>query len=174
MSGGEAKAGKYEMVAVRWDRILSKPGEPLNFERFGKGDTVDLTAAEAQRLVKAGAVVKPGDAEKARVEAAKAQLDAALAALPEDLRAEYLAALQGSSSNSSSSSSGSGGSGSEKKPVQEDPASYNIADVMAYVGNDADKATAIAELEQARGDGKTPRSTLLDQLVAIAQTAGQS
>lgn len=50
------KAGKYELLAVRWDQVLSKPGEPFNFTRYRKGDVVDLDVEDARRLVKAGAV----------------------------------------------------------------------------------------------------------------------
>ncbi|WP_027500411.1 hypothetical protein [Rhodococcus sp. UNC363MFTsu5.1] len=52
----EATAGEYLLVALQWDQITSKPGQPTDFRRFRRGDVVELTAAEAQRLLKAGAV----------------------------------------------------------------------------------------------------------------------
>lgn len=82
----DVKAGTYELVAVLWDEPLSKPGEPFDFKRHRKGDKVKLDVEEARRLVAAGAVVKPGDLEKARAAAAKAQYLAALAAVPEEFR----------------------------------------------------------------------------------------
>ena len=54
------KAGEYELVALRWDEITSKPGEPFDFVRHRKGDKVTLDVEQARRLVVAGAVVKPG------------------------------------------------------------------------------------------------------------------
>lgn len=56
----DIKAGDYELVALRWDEITSKPGEPLDFVRHHRGDTVTLSVEDARRLVVAGAVVKPG------------------------------------------------------------------------------------------------------------------
>ncbi|HXH77310.1 hypothetical protein [Nocardioides sp.] len=91
----EIKAGKYQLVAVQWDQITSKPDEPLDFTRHTHGAIVELSAAEARRLVGAGAVVKPGQLEKSKAERAreiaeqaKAEYEAALASLPEDVRAE--------------------------------------------------------------------------------------
>ncbi|MFC7450546.1 hypothetical protein [Rhodococcus daqingensis] len=56
MTAQQAHAGEYLLVALRWDQITSKPGQPTDFRRFRRGDVVELTAAEAQRLLKAGAV----------------------------------------------------------------------------------------------------------------------
>lgn len=95
MDLNDVKAGKYQLVAVRWDQITSKPSEPLDYIRHRKGAIVDLTAEDAKRLVAAGAVVKPGQLEKSRAEAAraaaeraKADYDAIVAGLPEDVRKE--------------------------------------------------------------------------------------
>lgn len=91
----EIKGGKYQLIAVQWDQIKSKPDEPLDFTRHTYGAIVELDAAEARRLVAAGAVVKPGQLEKSKAERAKeiaeqarAEYEAALAALPDDVRAE--------------------------------------------------------------------------------------
>ena len=75
-------AGKYELVAHLWEQPDPswKPGEPYLFTRHVQGDTVTLTADEAERLVQAGAVVKPGEREKALVGAYQAQAAAAQAA----------------------------------------------------------------------------------------------
>lgn len=91
----DVKAGKYQLVAVRWDQITSKPGEPLDYTRYRRGDIVNLNAEDAKRLAAAGAVVKPGELEKAQAEKAKAEAEqaaaayqATLAGLPEDVRKE--------------------------------------------------------------------------------------
>lgn len=47
-----------------------------------------------------------------------------------------------------------------------DPAGYSIPKITSYVGDDAEKAAAVLELEQARGDDA--RSSLVKQLEAIA------
>lgn len=59
----KVKAGKYELVALRWDQITSKPGAPLDFVRHRRGDKVDLNVEDARRLVRAGAVKVSGDEE---------------------------------------------------------------------------------------------------------------
>lgn len=82
-------AGSYELVAELWDEPTSKPGQPFEWVRHRRGETVELSDAEAKRLLAAGAVVKPGEVEKAQVAAAKAAYEAALAALPPEVRAEY-------------------------------------------------------------------------------------
>jgi hypothetical protein len=92
VSDDDIKAGKYELVAVSWDEIKSKPGEPLDFVRHRRGDVVDLDVETARRLVRAGAVVKPGAREQAQAAAALANLRAAMAALTPEQRAELLAA----------------------------------------------------------------------------------
>ncbi|MGI8682067.1 MAG: hypothetical protein ACR2JO_08050 [Mycobacteriales bacterium] len=56
----DIKAGSYELTALQWDEITSKPGQPLDFHRHRRGDTVSLDVEQARRLVTAGAVRKPG------------------------------------------------------------------------------------------------------------------
>ncbi len=87
----DVKAGTYELVADLWDEPLSKPGEPFDFKRHRTGDKVTLDVEEARRLVTAGAVVKPGEREKAALAAAQAALQAALAAIPEEYRDQITA-----------------------------------------------------------------------------------
>lgn len=82
------KAGTYELVAVQWDEQTSKPGEPFDFIRHRAGDKVDLDVAEARRLWLAGAIVRPGERERAAAEQARLVYEAALAALPDDVRAQ--------------------------------------------------------------------------------------
>lgn len=53
-----ATAGRYELVAIVWDELTSKPGRPDIFVRHRQGDIVQLDAAEATRLLAAGAVVE--------------------------------------------------------------------------------------------------------------------
>lgn len=75
-------AGKYELVALSWDQPKTglKVGEPYDFTRRVQGDVVTLDEQEAIRLYQAGAVVKPGEREKALVGAYQAQAAAAQAA----------------------------------------------------------------------------------------------
>lgn len=80
------KAGKYELVALRWDEPKSKPGEPFDFVRHRRGDVLDLNTEEARRLVAAGAVVKPGERERAQRERARQAYEAAQRLVPDDLR----------------------------------------------------------------------------------------
>lgn len=53
-----------------------------------------------------------------------------------------------------------------------DPAGYSIPKLQAYVGDDAEKAAAVLELEQARGDDA--RSSLVKQLEAIANPSSDN
>jgi hypothetical protein len=91
----EIKAGRYQLVAQSWEHITSKPTEPLDFTRYVRGDIVELNVEDAKRLFAAGAVVVPGQLEKAAVERARAefelaqaQLNALISGLPDDVRAE--------------------------------------------------------------------------------------
>lgn len=90
----DVKAGKYELIAVSWDRITSKPGQPLEFIRHRQGEVVDLDVEQARRLLRANAVVKQGERQRAAVAAAQAQLQAALAAVPPELREQVQADVQ--------------------------------------------------------------------------------
>lgn len=53
---------KFKIVARHWDQIKSKPHEPLVFTRHTAGDVVEIPKAEADRLLKAGAIEPPGRA----------------------------------------------------------------------------------------------------------------
>ncbi|MBZ5736488.1 hypothetical protein K8Z61_18510 [Nocardioides sp. TRM66260-LWL] len=47
----------YEVVALFWEQITSKPGQPLEYVRHRRGTVVHIDdAAEVQRLVNAGAI----------------------------------------------------------------------------------------------------------------------
>lgn len=87
----EIKAGEYELVAVQWDEVLSKPGEPFQFRRHKKGDIVRLNADDARRLYAGGAVVRPGERQKAKAQLALANFRAALEALTPEQREAFLA-----------------------------------------------------------------------------------
>lgn len=91
----EVKAGEYELVCALWDQPVNKPGEPFDFVRHRAGAIVTLDGPEAKRLFSAGAIVVPGSREKAQAEALRAQLEAALAALPDSVREEVLATQRG-------------------------------------------------------------------------------
>lgn len=88
----DVKAGTYEVACLQFDKITSKPGDPLVYTRYRRGDAVELDVATARRLVRAGAVVEPGAAERAAAEAARLQYEAALAALPAAVREQVLGA----------------------------------------------------------------------------------
>lgn len=82
----QVKAGKYELVALRWDEPKSKPGEPFDFVRHHQGDVLDLNVENARRLVAAGAVVTPGEKQRAEEERARLAYEAARAQVPDTLR----------------------------------------------------------------------------------------
>lgn len=88
MDINDIKAGTYELVALRWDEPTSKPGEPFTFVRHRRGDKVELSESEAKRLVLAGAVVEPGALERSAAERARREYEAALAQVPDVVRAE--------------------------------------------------------------------------------------
>lgn len=167
MDLNDVKAGKYQLVAVRWDQITSKPGEPLDYVRHRRGDVVDLNTEDAKRLVAAGAVVKPGQLEKSAVEQARAlaeraqrDYEAALAGLPEDVRTEVApATVPNTGSDGSSTDSTDGGS---KEPT--------VKEILDGVGDDAAKAQAALDEERARGD--KARKTLVEPLEAVIAKAG--
>lgn len=56
---------KFKIVARHWDQITSKPHEPLVYKRHKAGDVVEIPKAEADRLLKAGAIETPGRAAPA-------------------------------------------------------------------------------------------------------------
>lgn len=160
MDLNDVKAGKYQLVARRWDQITSKPGEPLDYVRHRRGDIVDLNAEDARRLVSAGAVVKPGELEKSEADRARAaaerarrEYEAALAALPDEVRAEVAPATQPPAP-------------ATQYTEGADPADFKIEQVTAYVGDDPARAADVLAREQAHGDDA--RSTLVKKLEAIA------
>lgn len=185
----EIKAGPYELVAELWDKPISKPGEPFDFIRYRKGDTVDLSVDEARRLFTAGAVVEPGAIQKAALEQARQAYEAALAMVPDHLRSELPAAgdLTGSeplatglvapapagdvitgpgtvaAGTTLTDSGGTDASGYDPTAEGE-----TIPKVLEYVAGDPVKAAAVLDLEKA---GDSPRSTLIEQLEAIANPA---
>lgn len=158
MDLNDVKAGKYQLVAVRWDQITSKPGEPLDYVRYRRGDTVELNAEDAKRLVKAGAVVKPGQLEKdalerarAEFEAAQTQLSAVLSGMPEDVRAEV----------------------APETVSQEPTGPGKVADIKKDVGDDVEKARAALKAEQDLGDDARPSLVKhLEDLIAAADGQG--
>ena len=163
----ETKAGEYELVAVQWDEPTSKPGEPFTFIRHRRGDTVTLNEEEASRLVRAGAVVKPGEREKVAAQFAKAQFAAALAALPDDLRAELLGQGAAPVVDPAGFDQPNVDGVTAPAPGQID-LSLSVADIMAAVGTDAALAAQALEQEQAADQ---PRSTLVSRLQAVVDTA---
>lgn len=120
----DVKAGKYQLVALRWDKILSKPGEPFDFKRYHRGDEITLDVEDARRLVAAGAVVKPGELERQRAEEAKRAYEAAMALVPDSLREEDTGAT--------------GETGGAEVPADFDPErpdKYNVDVVQAYLAS---------------------------------------
>lgn len=49
----------YELLADEYHETTSKPGEPFTFKTYRKGDTIQLDAENARRLIEADAVVDP-------------------------------------------------------------------------------------------------------------------
>lgn len=94
----DLEAGDYELVSEIFDQPTNEDGKAFTFKRYRKGDTVTLDLAEAQRLYKAGAVVLPGEREVAAAAFARAQYEAALAALPDAIRAQVLADVSATAS----------------------------------------------------------------------------
>lgn len=81
----DVKGGKYELIVLSWDELVSKPGDPVEFKRHTKGDIVTLNVEDANRLVRAGAVVKPGEREKSAAERLRVAAEAAQKAYDEAL-----------------------------------------------------------------------------------------
>lgn len=153
MDLNDVKAGKYQLVAPRWDQITSKPGEPLEFIRHRRGAIVELNTEDAKRLVGAGAVVKPGQLEKTKAEQARAiaeraaaEYQAILAGLPEDVRADVAPTTVAK---------------------DEGPKPGSIEAILAEVGDDADKATAALEAEV--GEGGKNRAGLVKKLQGVIE-----
>lgn len=163
MDLNDVKAGRYQLVSLRWDQITSKPGEPLDYVRHRRGDIVALDVEDAKRLVAAGAVVKPGQLEKSAAEQARAvaeraqrEYEAILAGLPDQVRSEVAPATVAA-----------GTSPPEGYTDGADPGDFTIKQVQDYVGDDKERAAAVLALEQARGDNA--RVTLVSELEAIAK-----
>jgi len=89
------KAGRYQLVAARFDQQTSGPNDPFTFKRYVRGDVVTLDVEEAERLLRAGAVVEEGALEKADAEAKLAAAVAALQLLPDELRSAITAGVLG-------------------------------------------------------------------------------
>ncbi len=89
------KAGRYELLDLRWDEPTSGPQDPVfTFVRHYQGEILELDEAQAKRLVLAGSVAEEGELQRRRVAALRAQYEQALANLPDDLRrAEQVRAL---------------------------------------------------------------------------------
>lgn len=137
----DLEAGDYELVSEIFDQPTNDEGKTFTFKRYRKGDTVTLDLAEAQRLYKAGAVVLPGEREVAAAAFARAQYEAALAALPEDIRAQVLADVAGAAPATSVS---------DPEPVVEKPKRVSPKeDWVAYaVSRGADEAEAEASTKE--------------------------
>lgn len=73
MSEETMKAGKYELLAHHYNRPTSKPGEPFTYTHHTKGDVIDLTAEEAERLK--DVIAKPGEAAKREAERHRAEAE---------------------------------------------------------------------------------------------------
>ena len=147
----DVKAGEYELVAVQFDKILSKPGEPFDFKRYRQGDRVPLDVEDAKRLWLAGAIIEPGSRERATAEAARQQYEAALAALPPEVREQVLAEQAGIFLDSS-------GESQNGEPVEPPKNALKPEWVDYAVALGWDKATAEAlkkpDLQKAIWDAK--------------------
>lgn len=149
------KAGRYELVAKLWEEPTSKPGEPYTYKRHVEGDLVDLDDEQARRLVAAGAVIEPGARERAAALAAKAAYEAALAALPDSVKAELDAERQDAADTAAAAALDLARAGS--KPVQAAPKTTWEAYGLSQ-GLDQAKLTAAskADIVAAFRDGAEP------------------
>ncbi|XBB66859.1 hypothetical protein ABFU82_22545 [Nocardioides sp. WV_118_6] len=144
----DVKAGEYELVAQQWRQVTSKPGEPYDYVQHRRGAIVTLDVADARRLVKAGAV-KPVKAPKAS--GGRSAGDGGGQENP------------GGGQENPGANPGGGQGGSDEKPT-------GVKEILAEVGEDAEKAQAFLKAEQATD---SPRSTLVKALEAIiAKAAG--
>lgn len=154
----KVKAGSYRLLSKFWDEIKSKPGEPFDFTRHRRGDTVELDVEQARRLVKAGAVMSEedfGNLLEQQDPEPTAVLDAGgIAALREKLDleddADQVAILEALEL--------------AVKPADQGlsaPASSKIEDILEWVGGDEAKARFALEAEKAK---KEPRGTLVEAL----------
>ncbi len=84
----QVQAGEYELVAELFDQRTSPLDKPFDFKRYRRGDTVTLDVEEARRLYAAGAVQPVGQRQLQAAEQARLAYAAALALVPEQLRAE--------------------------------------------------------------------------------------
>lgn len=60
-----ATTKEYELLANEYHETTSKAGDPFTYKTYRKGDKVKLNAEQAERLIKAGAVVDPSAKENA-------------------------------------------------------------------------------------------------------------
>lgn len=68
-----AVAGKYKLVDKVWNQLTSEPGQLVKtFQRHRRGAVVDLNEADAERLLRAGAVT-PTTTDQAESDAAQVQ-----------------------------------------------------------------------------------------------------
>jgi hypothetical protein len=150
----DVKAGKYELVATSWDEPTSKPGDPFSYKRHRRGDIVTLNDEEARRLVRAGAVVKPGERERGVAEQLAAQAQAAQRAYEEALR--KAAPEPQTSAAPSDPSTMNATATTLAGPF--DPGAHDVKEVQAYLASadDAERGRVLA----AERAGKN-RSSLL-------------
>lgn len=164
----ETLAGRYELVSLFWEEPISKPGEPYNFVRHVRGDLVDLDDENARRLLAAGAVVEPGSRERAAAMAAKAQYEAALAALPDSVKAELDAERQDAADTAAAAALDLARAGS--KPVQAAPKTTWEAYGLSQ-GLDQAKLTAASKADIVAAFREGADAELLDALRADAPPA---
>jgi len=85
----EAKAGRYELLDDQWQQITSEPGDPfLTTKRWRRGDIVELSEEDAQRMLATNSVAPEGELERQQAEAVQAQYLAVLNQLPPELRVQ--------------------------------------------------------------------------------------
>ena len=146
----EIPAGEYEVASIQLDVITSEPGRPLTYKRYRRRDLVTLDAAEARRLVLAGAVVEPGALEQAAALAAKAAYDAALAALSPEARAALTGQPVGRRRRAVPSTAPTGGAATTAPPAEPDGGADDEDE-------NADDAPGDDGEQSSSGDGPPPR-----------------
>lgn len=165
----DVKAGTYEVAALQFDQITSKPGEPFAYTRYRRGEAVTLDVAEARRLVLAGAVVEPGSREKAAAESARMAYEAALAQLPDALR-EQLAGQFATAATAAAEQGEPATGGEVPGPVV--PAAFSTADVGTTDGvAPAGSTEAAPAADEQPTEGEQPAASVPERPVQVAPKA---
>lgn len=176
----DIKAGKYELIVLRWDQITSDPGKPLDFVRHRQGDVIDLNVEDAKRLWAAGAIRKPGEGDSQSFQTGPSMAPGG-GSTPPPPPADPPSG-GGSAGTGAGTGAGSGTGGTPPpEPTEEEritavlanPTAESVKDVLdalAKRGNDATTAATVLELEK----GGQSRPTLVKKLEELTAGTGDA